>query len=73
MKNYRIYLQKDGRCFNVQSAAGNGLYLSPRPRLAGIRGDGLYLRHGSSIYDGNGLLLGKNSPFKNIPILGWII
>ena len=68
----RCYVQKNGRCFAIR--AGNGIHFSPRPLLTGIRGgDGLYIRVGSSIYDGNGLLLGPHSPFKNIPILKWIL
>ena len=70
-----MYLQKDGRCFHLQKSGvgGRGMTLPLRPRLAGVRGDGLYLRVGSSIYDGHGLILGPSSPFKNIPILGWIL
>ena len=41
--------------------------------LAGVYGNGLYIRRGSSICDGEGLLLGPSSPFKKIPILGWIL
>ena len=55
-KGYRIYLQKNGRCFTV--IVGCGIHLSPRPLLAGIRGDGLYLRMGPSVYYSKGLLLG---------------
>ena len=33
-------------------------------------GNGLYLKQGGKLYDGKGLLLGPNSPFANIPILG---
>ena len=36
-------------------------------------GNGLYLRKEGKIYDGKGLLLGPQSPFKNIPILGMIL
>ena len=68
----KMYLQKDGRCFGLQRC-GKGIKFTPRPRLGGIHGSGLYLRVGSSIYDGEGLLLGSKSPFKNIPILGWIL
>ena len=68
----KMYLQKDGRCFDVQKT-GRGITFTPRPKLAGIRGNGLYLRVGSDIYDGHGLILGPRSPFKNIPILGWIL
>ena len=73
IKGSRIYLQKHGRCFNVRASGRRGIHLSPRPLLAGIRGDGLYLRMGSSVYNGKGLLLGPRSPFRNIPILKWIL
>ena len=36
-------------------------------------GDGLYLKQGGQLYDGKGLLLGPNSPFANIAILGAIL
>ena len=68
----KMYLQKNGRCFSLQKC-GNSLKFTPRPELAGIRGNGLYLRVGSGIYDGQGLILGAQSPLKNIPILGWIL
>ena len=45
------------------------IYLAPHPRF--IEGDGLLLKRGNDISDGAGLLMGKNSPFKNIPVLGW--
>ena len=35
--------------------------------------NGLYLRVGSSIYNGNGFPLGLHSPFKDIPILKLIL
>ena len=66
-----LYLHKHGRCYRVQKMKGNGLYLAPHPPFVG--GDGLYLKHGSDISDGAGLLMGENSPFKNIPILGWLL
>ena len=69
----RTYLQKIGRCFKVHRDGG-GLHLTPRPMLAGASGnDGLYIRVGSRVYDGKGLLLGPRSPFRNIPILKWIL
>ena len=68
----KMYLQKNGRCFGLQKN-GMVMTLTPRPRLVGIRGDGLYFRAGSSIYDDYGLILGSRSPFRNIPILGWIL
>ena len=36
-------------------------------------GNGLYLMKQGGLYDGRGLILGRNSPFKNIPILGMIL
>ena len=72
-KENGLYLHKSGNCVKVKTVEGNGLYLTPHSRLAGVSGDGLYLKRGSSIYDGRGLLLGPQSPFKNIPILKWIL
>ena len=40
----RMYLQKDGL-----QKCGKGIKFTPRPRLGGIHGSGLYLRVGSSI------------------------
>ena len=66
-----LYLHKHGKCYRVQKMKGNGLYLAPHPPF--VEGDGLFLKHGNDISDGAGLLIGKNSPFKNIPILGWLL
>ena len=50
------------------------MYVTPRPQLSGTRGqDGLFVRAGSNLYDGEGLLLGSKSPFRNIPVLGWLL
>ena len=38
-----------------------------------IKGDVLFLKHGNDISDGAGLLMGRNSPFQNIPVLGWLL
>ena len=70
---YRAYLQKNGRCFNVYRD-GSGLHLALRPMLAGVSGnDSLYIRVGSRVYDGKGVLLGPRCTFRNIPILKWIL
>ena len=45
--------------------------LAPRPRF--VEGDGLFMEHGNDISDGALLLMGKNSPFKNIPFLGRLL
>ena len=36
-------------------------------------GNGLYLMKQGGLYDGRGLILGPNSPLKNILILGMIL
>ena len=59
----KTYLQKNGQCFDVQRS-GKGIKFNPHPRLAGIRGNGSYLRAGSSVYNGEGLLLGSQSPLE---------
>ena len=66
-----LYLHKHGKCYRVQKLKGNGLYLPPHSPF--VEGDGLFLKYGSDISDGAGLLMGKNCPFKNIPVLGWLL
>ena len=66
-----LYLHKHDKCYRVQQCKGNVLYLATLPRFA--EGDGLFLKRGEDISDGAGLLMGKNSPFKNIPVLGWLL
>ena len=68
---YDLYLHKHDKCYRVQQMKGNGLYLASHPRF--VEGDGPFLKHGVDISDGAGLLMGKNSPFKNIPVLGWLL
>ena len=71
-----LYLHKSGYCVKVEPGKGNGLYLTPHrggSLLPGVYGDGLYLKRGSTIQDGSGLILGPNSPFKNIPILNLLL
>ena len=68
-----LYLKKGGMVSQVETD-GQGLYLKPY-KGKGLQsyGDGLYLKQGGKLYDGKGLLLGPNSPFANIPILGAIL
>ena len=66
-----LYLHKNDKCYRVQKMKGDGLYLAPHPRF--VEGVGLFLEHGADISDGSGLLMGNNSPFKNIPVLGWLL
>ena len=68
-----LYLKKGGCVCQVETD-GLGLYLKPyKGKGLQSRGDGLYLKQGGKLYDGKGLLLGPNSPFANIPILGAIL
>ena len=70
----KMYLRKDGKCYDLKKTTNGAMQISPRPKLTSVYADGLYLRRpGSGIFDGEGLILGRNSPFKNIPILGWIL
>ena len=68
-----LYLKKGGCNCQVETD-GQGLYLKPY-KGKGLQSysDGLYLKHGGKLYDGKELLLGPNSPFANIPILGAIL
>ena len=70
-----LYLYKSGHCVKVEPVKGNGLSLTPHRggSLSGVHGDGVYLRRGSTIQDGSRLILGPNSPFKNIPILNLLL
>ena len=68
-----LYLFKRGHCIKVDPVKGNGLYLTSHSSGHHGIGDGLYLKRGNAMHNGEGLILGKNSPFKNIPILGWIL
>ena len=68
-----LYLKKGG-CVSRVETDGHGLYLKPyKGKGLESHGDGLYLKQGGQLYDGKGLLLGPNSPFANIPILGAIM
>ena len=68
----KMYLQKKGRCFALAKTTDGAIKFCPGPKLAGVHGNGLYLRCGRDIYHGEGLLLGKSSLFRNIPVLGWL-
>lgn len=63
-----LYVQKNGHCAKIQPVKGSGLYLSPHPRM--YTGNGVFM-DGQNI--GNGLLLGNNSPFKDVPILNLLL
>ena len=68
-----LFIKKGGCVCEVETDGKRVLLeptdLNPFKKL----GNGLYLRKEGKIYDGKGLLLGPQSPFKNIPILGMIL
>ena len=68
-----LYLKKWGSVCQIETD-GKGLYLGPvsGKGLENV-GNGLYLMKQGGLYDGRGLILSLNSPFKNIPILGMIL
>jgi hypothetical protein len=70
-----LYLKpKNGGCCCKVETDGCGLYLSPtNGKALESLGSGLYLFKEGRAYDGSGLLLGENSPFKNVPILGLLL
>ena len=66
-----LYLQRGG-CVCTVKPSDKGLYLKPsNARIT--YGNGLYLKRGQQFHDGAGLILGANSPFKNIPLLGMLL
>jgi hypothetical protein len=68
-----LYLKRGSGCCKVVTD-GSGLYLSSANGNGFEKfGLGLYLIKEGRAYDGSGLLLGENSPFKNIPILGMLL
>lgn len=68
-----LYIKKGG-CICEVETDGKRLLLEPvSGKWFTKYGDGLYLRKKGRVYDGRGLLLGPNSPFKNIPILGMLL
>ena len=68
-----LYLKKGG-CVSQVETDGSGLYLKPyKGKWLQSYGNGLYLKQDGKLYNGKGFLLGPNSPFTNIPILGAIL
>ena len=57
-------IQTDGQGLNLGPASGKGFETV---------GNGLYLMKQGGLYDGRGLILGPNSPLKNILILSRIL
>ena len=68
-----MYLKKGSDECRIETD-GEGLYLGPTSGKGfETVGNGLYLMKQGELYDSSGLILGPNSPIKNIPILGMIL
>ena len=68
-----LYLKKGSGVCRIETDRKK-LYLEPASSKGFENvGNGLYLMKHGGLYDGSGLILGPNSPFKNIPILGMIL
>ena len=68
-----LYLKEGGSVCQIETD-GEGLHLGPTSGKGfETVGNGLYLMKQGGLYDGRGLILGPNSPLKNIPILGMIL
>ena len=68
-----LYLKKGSGVCRIETDE-EGLYLGPASGKGfETVGNGLYLMKKGGLYDGRGLILGPNSPFQNIPILGMIL
>ena len=68
-----LYLKKGSGVRRIETD-GEGLYLEPASGKGfETVGSSLYLMTQGGLYDGKGVTLGPNSPFKNIPILGMIL
>ena len=68
-----LYLKKGSDVCRIETH-GEGLYLGPASGKGfETVGNGLYLMKQGGLYDGRGLILGPNSPLKNIAILDFVI
>ena len=68
-----LYLKKGRDVCRIETD-GEGLYLGPTSGKGfETEGNGLYLIKQGGMYDVRGLIVGTNSPFKNIHILGMIL
>ena len=68
-----LYLQNVGRLRQIETD-WKGLYLGATSgKEFDTLGNGLYLMKQSRLYDGRWLILGNNSPFKNIPVIDMIL
>ena len=65
-----LFLGKRGYGTAQVNFEGEGITLTP---VEAENLNGIYLKHDGQIYRGKGILLGPDSPFKDIPLLGLIL
>ena len=65
-----LFLGKRGYGTARVNFEGEGITLTP---VEAENLNGIYLKHDGQIYRGKGILLGPDSPFKDIPLLGLIL
>ena len=70
--HFEAYVQRDGKCYHVRADRDGGVLFKPCGRKISS-GDGIFLKKGQNIYNGEGLLLGPNSPYISNTILGWLL
>ena len=70
-----FYFIKQGFCMKVYPVQDNGLYLTIAHPLSsyGTYADGLYLKDGQVIKNGEEILTTEYGPFKNYPILNLLL
>ena len=73
MFNNCLYVKKGGSVCQIETDE-SGLYLGPASGKGfETVGNDHYLMKQGGLNDGRWLILGSNSPFKNIPILGMLM
>ena len=70
--HFEAHVQRDGKCYHVRADRDGGVLFKPCGRKISS-GDGIFLKKGQNIYNGEGLLLGPNSPYISNTILGWLL
>ena len=67
IRGSKLYMQKHGKCYRIQTNGDEQLYLEPAKKLQ-KGGSGMFLRCGNNIYKS----LVSHTDFKNNPAMKWI-
>jgi len=68
-----LFIKKGGYVCGIETDGRDLVLELMTGKVIAKYGDGLYLRKNGRVYDGRGILLGPNSPFKHIPVLGMLL